>query len=125
MPRQRPICHLGGPLADVDHVADPRLPLPVSALRFTHRPTGPQTPGQLTFQLPFSLHIKGSIDGFVGHPHLRIIGEIGSQPAADLFGTVLGVEPSHHLGVQGWVIGQLGGSVSPQPLLEPPLRHHR
>ena len=91
MPGNGPVGGLGRPFGDVDHVRDPVLALPGLPARVPHRPTGPQTPGQLVFQRSAGLHVQRLVDGFGAHLHLRLIGEVPAQPAGDLLrGAALG-----------------------------------
>ncbi|HEY9469183.1 MAG TPA: hypothetical protein VIQ76_06160 [Propionibacteriaceae bacterium] len=53
-----PVVGLGRPLGNVDHVRDPVLALADLPRGPTNRPTGTQTPGQITFQGAAGLHIQ-------------------------------------------------------------------
>src|SRR5215211_3710237 len=45
--------------------------------------------GQLTPQRAAGLHIQRLVDRLGGHPHLRLVREVGAEPARDLFRGVL------------------------------------
>ena len=71
-----------GALADQDHRAGhPWGPPLRPAPRTSQCASGAQRPGQLATQLAPTLQIEGLIDGFVGHLHLRTVGEVSAQSA--------------------------------------------
>ena len=79
------VVDLGRPLADHHHVA--QLALAEAALDVAgpaHRSARAQAGGELTPQGAPALHVQRHVDGLVGHPHLRVVGVVADQPAADL-----------------------------------------
>jgi hypothetical protein len=107
VPGHGPIGDRRRSLADVDHVAQPSATFIRTAMRLAQGPPGPQAGMQLATQIPFALNVNRLIDHIVRHPHLRIIGKVQPQPASDLSGTVLLIQPSLHFIVQPRVGGQL------------------
>ena len=96
----------------------------LAALRFSLDTAGTQRGLDQPGQLPARLDVDGLIDRLVGHPHLRIVGEIFAQPTRDLLRTVPLFQASHNLGEQDRVDVQLArfgagparlGGVLPDP----------
>ena len=72
---------------------------------------------QFTAQITFALHINCEVDGFVGHPHLRIVGEIDQQPRGDLGRAVLFIfQPGGDLVAQTRIGGKLARPTPAGPL---------
>ena len=79
----------------------------VDAAGLADRPPGPQPFVQVTAQLAAALDVQGLVDRLVGHPHLRIVGEVDPQPCRDLLGRQLILEHHLHRGVKPRARSQL------------------
>ncbi len=85
--------------------------------RPAQRPSGPQTPGQLTAQLTAALHIQFLVNRFVAHLHLRLVRELSAQHLRDLLRAPPLTQPSLHPGTQHRIGGQFARFGTPGPLL--------
>jgi hypothetical protein len=78
-----PVGDVGGAFADVDHAryaAGVLGGLTGPALG----PAGAQAAGQFPAEFASALHVDAAVDRLMGHPHHRIVGELGPQAAGDL-----------------------------------------
>ncbi len=104
----RPICRLGGTLADRDRVLDLSLALadaPYAGL--SDRSGSAQVPGQLAAQLPASLDEQAGVDRLVTDTHRHIIRVFPPQPPGDLLGRPTQHQPLANDRPQGWVQREL------------------
>ena len=109
---------LGRAFADHDHVGDPASVLCASAWS-TLGAAGAEAAGEFSAQLAAALDVEGFVDGLVGHPHLRPVGERLAEPPSDLFWGPQPFQIGDHHGAQLVVAGQLGPLRSPRPLHAP------
>jgi hypothetical protein len=75
-----PVLDLGGALGDEDHAGDDPAAARELTLRSAQGSTGPQGLVQFLAQRSTSLDIERQVNGLVGHPHLRVVGVLDSQP---------------------------------------------
>ena len=92
MSGDRAILNLRRPFAHVHHPRDATSSVSGSAVRTPHRPTRAQPARHLLLEQALALHEDRFVDGFVGHPHLRVLRELLAQLLGDLFGAVLALE---------------------------------
>src|SRR6266702_1404119 len=102
-----------------------RAPLISLAAGLAQRPPGPQADRQLAAQRAPALHVDRLAAGLVGHPHLRLVGELSLQHGADLLRRPPLLQPLLHPAAQPLVPGQLRGLRPPRPEPGPRLRRHR
>src|SRR2546421_9293067 len=108
VPGYRPVLDLRRPLADVDHARYSGGALNTLAPGPPQGSAAAQTDRQLLAQGASALDVDRLVDGFVGHPHLRLMGELAAQLGSCLPRTQL----LHQFGLdalaQPWVASQLG-----------------
>jgi hypothetical protein len=106
MPRNSSVIDVRGPLTDHHHAGDASSGLD-AALGSPLCPPGAQASGQLSAKLTSALDEQGLVDGFVAHPHHRIVWVLEPQPPGDLLGRPpLDQPPGHLRGQLG--MGQFG-----------------
>ena len=95
MPRQRPVCCLGGALTDHDLGADMRLASPAAARpRNPQHATGAQACGKLASQSAAALHIKRLVNGLVADAHGLVIWKVEPKTPGNLLRTPGACPPS-------------------------------
>src|ERR1700752_1158481 len=99
------IRNLGWPLADTDHAWNAAASLFRIPVWSTKRSSGPQTNSELPAKSASALHVDRLVDGLVGHPHLRLVGELALQLGGDLFWA----PPSCEFGLDELVQDEVGG----------------
>ena len=101
MARHRPVLHLGGPFADHHHgLAEPGPPRVRPRAWPACGAPAPERPGDVLFQFAFGLDVDGLVDGLRAYVHALIIGEVRPEPAGDLLGAPMRVQPVADVGEQ-------------------------
>src|SRR5271169_3386057 len=87
MTRNGAVLHFSGPFPDGDGLWDltARVFEDTRVLRPAYATLGPQVLQQLLFQHSARLNEQASVNGFVGHTHVFIIGILDFQPSGNLF----------------------------------------
>jgi hypothetical protein len=86
VPEDEALLDLGRPGVEQPHVRDAPGAHPEPSLGPPHHPTGPQMHRQLPRQTGLGLHEQGRVDGLVGDPNPRVVGEVQPQAGRDLLG---------------------------------------